>query len=110
MGTMGTPRWTAGPLKPTPDSAMCCPECGNAELVQAMLDGWFSGGPGARCLVCGHRFRVSGETYDQLRHPQVGEPFQRYSDFRSLFMRTPLTAAQLIGAILGLIVAGLLIL
>ncbi|MBN2448306.1 MAG: hypothetical protein JXO22_16385 [Phycisphaerae bacterium] len=93
------------PATPPGNAPTICPGCGNTELVRAEVAGWLVNRPGARCLVCGHRFGVSKQAYEQLRPPQPGEPFEKYEDFRSIFMRTPLTAAQTVGAVIGLITA-----
>jgi hypothetical protein len=94
--------------------ALSCPACHARELVQAYLPtrlhlAWRKG---ARCLVCGHRFRVSDVEFAKLRRPTWGEPNETFTDRYTYMLASPMRGSHLAiclaALLLGLSLGGVL--
>lgn len=87
-----------------------CPQCGYSDLVRAHVRtcGGIFTRKGARCVTCGHRFRVARMEYEQLRVAEIGEPYGTSSDLDFSIHHLPMTSIQVftttIAGIVGLAV------
>ncbi len=83
-----------------------CPDCGGDELVKAQVDShlYFVRSDGARCLTCGHRFRVPKEVHAALRRPVLGEPHETLLDKRTYMGHTPMRRVHAMICVCGFVV------
>jgi len=60
----------------------------------------------ARCLTCGVRYRVSGDTWQRLPWPQLGRPYETIDDKLDLMRHHPMTAGHAVCAAAGVVLGG----
>jgi len=81
-----------------------CPDCGSEELVRAQKQAGllFRLWPQARCLDCGRRFSVSKDAWERLRVPELGEPWENWSDRHEYMLHTRMSKCQIVTTLLSL--------
>jgi predicted RNA-binding Zn-ribbon protein involved in translation (DUF1610 family) len=88
-----------------------CPRCSKADLVRTKIKGHYGVVVyrGARCLVCGSRFRVSRDEYSRLPIGYPGLPFEKPADLGFYMLNVHMTAPQkmftAVSVVVGFVVA-----
>lgn len=91
------------PLDPAQPEDRCvrCPECESLELVRVLSTPISLGRTKARCLTCGRRFQIPRSAYIELRKPQLGEPWERWSDRLYYMYDSKMTVVHVIVTLSG---------